>query len=1075
MRILELRFKNLNSLAGEWRINFTHPEYESSGIFAIVGPTGSGKTTILDAICLALYGQTPRLGKITKATNELMTRQTAECFAEVIFESSEGKFKCHWSQKRARKKPDGELQQSEHEIADAETGKILESKIKEVLGKVCECTGMNFEQFTRSILLAQGDFAAFLGAKPDERAPILEQITGTGIYTEISKRVHERTAMEKMRLGTFQEELGSIQILSDEERETLHRESEIKQRDAIEISRQKTSLEHAITWLKQIGRLEEELATLDESRQNLNVRKQENLGNLTLLKNARSAKEFEPEYVQMTTKIQDQRERLEKIDHDTNEYAECDKKFRDLQVRIGNIEKLIQEHAADSPLREHIGTISQIITTYRETSGKFSRYTDKREKAKQDLADAIKNREEKDNRKIIVERDHAEAVGIIRKLQQDLATVLEENEVEFWYEKKMACSGEIDRLTTLQATILQSETLNREIETLEVRALKLLAEKKEHSVTLTHLQKEIALTEKITCEQEEKRRQRERIRDLEEERKLLKTGKPCPLCGSETHPYVTDQIPHFDEAEAEREGFLKKLKDLRNDEAGITKKSIRIDADFAQNTGELAKKRDLLQENEKAITVGTANLWIASDAEDRKHRIEHSITKSQKELAGCDSVLAKSGEIQKKIVEATVRSQSMKGELDRVQAEIHQENLKITDNESSVKNLTNEIATLAHECETSRAAISQNLAPYRIENIDFENLDTILNSLVQRRDEYIGYESQKLELSNAAKDHSARLQSLAEQIEKQQKIIKDAGALITELKGQFKHRIISAGFLDCPAFLKARLERKHFEELELLEDNLRTEEIKISTLLDEKRKVLEGLRAETITDRSLVTLEEEFAICSQKYDVIQGEILEIRLKIARYESQIKEREEFLEKIKKQQTEFDRWEKLNQLIGSHDGKKFRLFAQGITFDLLISHANKHLQRLNNRYILIRTDSGQLDMSVVDTYQAGEIRSTKNLSGGESFIVSLALALGLSDMASNNVRVDSLFLDEGFGTLDNESLEIALEALISLQRDGKLIGIISHVSALKERISTQIVVEKKSGGLSSLTAPGCSCKL
>ena len=167
----------------------------------------------------------------------------------------------------------------------------------------------------------------------------------------------------------------------------------------------------------------------------------------------------------------------------------------------------------------------------------------------------------------------------------------------------------------------------------------------------------------------------------------------------------------------------------------------------------------------------------------------------------------------------------------------------------------------------------------------------------------------------------------------------------------------------------------------------------------------------------------------------------------------------------------RWDKLHDLIGSADGKKYRNFAQGLTFDMMIGHANRQLQKMSDRYLLIRDNDQPLELNVVDSYQGGEIRSTKNLSGGESFIVSLALALGLSHMASRNVRVDSLFLDEGFGTLDEESLDTALETLASLQQDGKLIGVISHVPALKERISARIEVAPRTGGRSLIKGPGC----
>ncbi|MBU8849377.1 MAG: AAA family ATPase, partial [Desulfobacterales bacterium] len=224
MRILELRFKNLNSLYGEWVIDFTAPEYVYDGIFVITGPTGAGKSTILDAVCLALYGRTPRLKSITKAGNEIMSRQTGECFAEVTFETRERRFRCHWSQHKARKKPDGNLIDSRHEISDVKTGKILESKKRNVAIRVEQETGMDFDRFTRSMLLAQGGFAAFLAATPDDRAPILEQITGTTIYSDISKRVHERRSDEDKKLELLEAQTAGIAILNDEDEAAVNLE-----------------------------------------------------------------------------------------------------------------------------------------------------------------------------------------------------------------------------------------------------------------------------------------------------------------------------------------------------------------------------------------------------------------------------------------------------------------------------------------------------------------------------------------------------------------------------------------------------------------------------------------------------------------------------------------------------------------------------------------------------------------------------------------------------------------------------------------------------------------------------------
>ena len=226
------------------------------------------------------------------------------------------------------------------------------------------------------------------------------------------------------------------------------------------------------------------------------------------------------------------------------------------------------------------------------------------------------------------------------------------------------------------------------------------------------------------------------------------------------------------------------------------------------------------------------------------------------------------------------------------------------------------------------------------------------------------------------------------------------------------------------------------------------------------------------TDQTLEELKPKVKECEASLKELRDDVAGLKHKLSENRAAKEQIKETQSAIEAQKKECHRWEKLHGLIGSSDGKKYRNFAQGLTFELMVSHANRQLEKMTDRYLLIRDDQQPLELNVVDNYQAGEIRSTKNLSGGESFIVSLTLALGLSKMASRKVRVDSLFLDEGFGTLDEEALETALETLSGLKQDGKLIGIISHVSALKERIGTQINITPVSGGRSSLWGPGCT---
>jgi exonuclease SbcC len=277
---------------------------------------------------------------------------------------------------------------------------------------------------------------------------------------------------------------------------------------------------------------------------------------------------------------------------------------------------------------------------------------------------------------------------------------------------------------------------------------------------------------------------------------------------------------------------------------------------------------------------------------------------------------------------------------------------------------------------------------------------------------------------------------------------------------------------DEETFLGARLSSPEREKLDSAQRRLDNEKTQVTSLLENKGRELELEKAKNLTSEDETSLGELLA-------KTQAPLKEIGQTIGAHQHRLAEnsrlRVEKAEKIKafeKQRAKLSRVEKLNSLIGQADGRKFREYAQSLTFEYLVQKANRQLAKMSGRYLLCQDKEHILEFNVMDNFQAGEIRSTKNLSGGESFLVSLALALGLSMMASENVEVNSLFLDEGFGTLDEDALDMALSALGQLpQSEGKTIGLISHVEALKERISTQIKIVPRSGGQSLLTGPGC----
>ncbi|MBU1231638.1 MAG: hypothetical protein KKC77_02040, partial [Proteobacteria bacterium] len=293
---------------------------------------------------------------------------------------------------------------------------------------------------------------------------------------------------------------------------------------------------------------------------------------------------------------------------------------------------------------------------------------------------------------------------------------------------------------------------------------------------------------------------------------------------------------------------------------------------------------------------------------------------------------------------------------------------------------------------------------------------------------------------------------------------------IQKQKKRLDQALKSSSFADLHQFLAARLQPQELDKLLELQHSLQVRKTKYQTLREDKENALRK--------------EETKRLCTEESQELTQKLVEQEKQLAQLLEQAGAAREKMKNndidkeraaarlafIETQKKTVGRWNRLHMLIGSADGKKFRNFAQGLTFEMMISHANSALGHMNNRYILVRDRNLPLDLNVIDTYQAGEVRSTRNLSGGESFLVSLSLALGLSRMASNNVRVDSLFLDEGFGTLDEETLEAALDALSQLREDNKLIGIISHVGALKERIPLQIEITPGSGGRSTAKGPG-----
>ncbi len=1079
MRILQVRFKNLNSLVGEWQIDLTHPAFVSDGIFAITGPTGAGKTTILDAICLALYGRTPRLNKVTKSGNEIMSRQTGECFSEVTFETQTGRYRCHWSQHRARKKPDGELQAPKHEIANADSGEIFESRIREVASRIESATGMDFDRFTRSMLLAQGGFAAFLQAAPDDRAPILEQITGTEIYSRISIRVHERQREEREKLNELQAETAGIMILEPEQEQELGQALETKQKEETNLAAKTADTGKAIDWLTSIDGLKKEIIGLADEASKLQIDIEAFKPDREKLNRALTAASLDGTYATLSASrkqqadekaaLKTEEEALPGLEFSAREQAEALKSAEQQTARAK------EELKAAAPVLQKVRSLDQKLADQKKA------VLEGEESCQKDTAriDMDKQARLKEQEKRSKAHETLELVdGYLKEHAQDewlisgLAGV-EEQLGGLVSRQKEIVQKEADQETATTALELATKSLDDYHKQCGIRKQELEQASKriqQGKDALSQLLGDRLLREYRT-EKETLLREMAfltKIAELEDHRAKLEDGKPCPLCGATEHPFAEGNVPVPDETEQKIDALTRLISKAEDQEAAIKK---------LEEAESLARKN--LTEAEKLETAAANDKKAAektlADVKDSLEKLRADFAEHRQAVS---TKLQPLGIADIPDTDISLLLETLRARLKSWQAQVR----KKADIEKQIADIDSEVKRLDAVIETQSIALAEKR----------KHLETLKKELDAGSDERKAVYGDKnpndeeLRLNKAVSDAERAEKQARDQhnelqqkwntakahVESLKKRIDQREPELRRLETEFSAALAPVDFSDEEQFLEARLSAEQRDELAAKAKKLDERQTDLKARQKDRETRLATEMAKKITDKSLEELEAQLKEYGDSLKELQDTIAGLKLKLKENtaaKERIKEKQTAIEARKK---ECRRWENLHELIGSADGKKYRNFAQGLTFEMMIGHANRQLQKMTARYLLVRDDAQPLELNVVDNYQAGEIRSTKNLSGGESFIVSLSLALGLSHMASKNVRVDSLFLDEGFGTLDEEALDTALETLASLQQDGKLIGVISHVPALKERISTQIQVTPQTGGRSQISGPGCS---
>ncbi len=1078
MKILELRFKNLNSLYGEWLVDFTNPDYISNGIFALIGPTGAGKSTILDAICLALYGATPRLGKITKSGNEVMSRQTGECYAEVVFESRFGRFRCHWEQRRARKKAQGKLQEQEHQIADADTGKLIETRKRLVIGVIEEKTGMDFERFTRSILLAQGGFDTFLKADIEQKSRILEQITGTEIYSEISRQVHERQREEREKLNILNAKISGIAILDPKQEKEIQAELALRQEQEIKLADNFRQTGKAKTWLAGIAGLHKEINDLAEQTEELHSKMEAFRPQRQRLEWAVKAASLDGDYATLRGIRQQLAQEKKELDNELATLPELEYSVKiQEKALIGAEQRTLESKKnlqAEAPLIQKIFLLDQNIA---RQSDMLSQSIIACQHEAASIETDKQARLEEQKKRILAE-----------SMLETVKVYLKENAQDEWLIAGLAGIKEQfgyllnkqDEITQKKKAFMQAENLLNDSERkLHSVSIQSAVSKKALSSAEKQLQQgrdklnkllQNKLLREYRAEKETLLKEKAylaRIAALEHHREKLEDGKPCPLCGATEHPFAVGQLPKADKMDQKIDFLTQLIRQAENLEEAI--KQMEQAANTARFTLNDNERQEADATNDKKAAVKTLEelTQTLGKLESEFVQIKQAVLQKLQPLGITEIAEGEVGDVlellesrleqwhQQLKKQADIEKQiawidSRAGSLDAV---IKEKIKALSEKQLKQEQLKKELDLMS----TQRKQLYGNKQPEEEQKQLNRLVDNAEKSEKQIRD-------QNAELQQKLNMAKTRIDTLNKRIASEEQALKEA-------ESNFIEALNLAGFIDEKSFIQARVSVKERELLTRQAEELDTASTALQARQKDRKARLAEEEAKKLTYKTLEEVDLQSKEMEDTLEALRDTITSLKLKLsenASAEARIKAKQQA---IQAQQKECRRWENLHMLIGSADGKKYRNFAQGLTFELMITHANRQLQKMTDRYLLIRDEQQPLVLNVIDNYQAGEIRSTKNLSGGESFIVSLSLALGLSKMASRKVQVDSMFLDEGFGTLDEETLETALETLSNLQQNGKLIGVISHVPALKERISTQITITPVSGGRSLLNGPGC----
>ncbi len=1146
MKILNIYFKNINSLEGENRIHFDQAPLADEGIFAITGQNGSGKSTILDVITLGLYGETFRFDR---PADHVMTKSTTDSFAHVEFSLGTEKYRSSWTVNRENvNNESSELTPQMKLLQLNGSENLLEDSTQKVRNRINSLTGMDFHSFTKSMVLAQGDFAAFLNALDSERMDILEKISGSDLYSSYKNQIEEKNLQAQTLLKQIEQDLNAIPLMDAATREAREDDLEDFKIQQKELETEQQDIQQQLTSIRNKTALEKQIENLSNKQQNLQQQSDKDKNLLETIEAAQELITFEDELTEADSKTEEVQHSKKTLDSYRSELEILQKQLKnsvsipasnsdvsdkslsqqkkqidDLKLKLSELkldlpkeevlcqalnqqieekksvlittETWLQEHSIDKSLLEKMPEIEQLSQLNAERADNTKKQKAHTKWSKDKNQALTKNQQSIKNLKNKTTAFKQQ----IKDEEEAIESLSEGNSLLYLQDMQEEQQGRVNNfneflaLASVNAKLGKKKGLFGSIFSSNSEA----KEEKQLQKEANHLQLEIGSAQNIFKTLEYTVSNEKLQKKMQSDRQYLVNGKACPLCGALNHPYSKHPSAISNSEQALRDQ-QKKLRGLAEQSKNLGKQIIAAQKqtnldDDKQN------KLDLVQSQWNSL----ANKLNAASADltiDNLSLIKKSLKKEKEGLINLTRLLKKYTDKQHTIVQARSAIELNDTTLIRLTEETERlnedknsrpdetEKLEQTNNEVEAKMQTlstsvlEQLAILGEKMPTksNEKVVLQHLNARKQEYQTRLSRQQILTEEIQAMDAKITSCSNKQnEINQSIQEHSEQVvkeESTGLQlalVEKQKLIAEKEKQFVqqhAELKKsekEFLEKIKSSGASDLKALRETLSLLKSQPKLQASQQEITQNISKITQDLDQLKVKFEAEENDDLVLKAEDELWVEEKSIKQKLDIAKQEIKFLQSKLSKQDGLLEKSEAIILKLADQHKVVEACEVDNQLIADENNLALRNKVKQILADQLLSNSNQVLEKISGRYYIRKAESEHgLALEIEDTKQQNIRRLPKTLSGGESFIVSLALSLGLADMSNAEHAMESLFLDEGFGNLDADSLYLVMTTLENLKTQGKVVGIISHVEGVRKRIKTQIHMTKKPNGLSSL---------